>query len=309
MISDNISFLTDYLDSSLSLAIPIAFAALGGLFSERSGVVNIGLEGLLLTGAFVGAASSVLTENISLAIIIAILVGGCVGGLHAYLCVSLKVDQIVSGLAINLASAGLTSYGARLLFDSGTIALTKLPKLEIPGLKSIPIFGVVFQQDILFYLLLILIIISTYIIFNTYWGLTLRAVGESAVAAEATGIPVSKVRYFYVILSGVLTSLGGVYLALVHVGFFTEGMSAGKGFIAIAAIILGRWHPIYTSLACFLFGATEALQLRIQAFNLDIPYQFLVMLPYLIALLALVGIAGKSTPPAALGKAFNSQHR
>ncbi|MEL7037443.1 MAG: ABC transporter permease [Cyanobacteria bacterium J06592_8] len=309
MISDNISFLTDYLDSSLSLAIPIAFAALGGLFSERSGVINIGLEGLLLIGAFVGAASSILTENISLAIIIAILVGGCVGGLHAYLCVSLKVDQIVSGLAINLAAAGLTSYGARLLFDSGTIALTKLPKLEIPGLKSIPIFGVLFQQDILFYLLLILIIISTYIIFNTYWGLTLRAVGESAVAADATGISVIKVRYLYVILSGVLTSLGGVYLALVHVGFFTEGMSAGKGFIAIAAIIFGRWHPVYTSLACFLFGATEALQLRIQAFNLDIPYQFLVMLPYLIALLALVGIAGKSTPPAALGKAFNSQHR
>ncbi|MEB3279283.1 MAG: ABC transporter permease [Lyngbya sp.] len=309
MISENLSFITDYFSSSISLAIPLAFAALGGLFAERSGVINIGLEGLLLTGAFVGAASSVLTENLAISILIAVVIGGSVGGVHAYLCVSLNVNQIVSGLAINLAASGLTAYGARLLFNTGTVALPKLPQLEIFGLKSIPVFGVIFQQDILCYLLLILIALSTYIIFKTHWGLTLRAVGESAVAADATGISVVKVRYICVILSGILASLGGVYLALVHVGFFTEGMSAGKGFIAIAAIIFGRWHPVYTSLACFLFGATEALQLRIQAFNLDIPYQFLVMLPYLIALFALVGIAGKSTPPAALGKAFNSQHR
>ncbi|WP_413162772.1 ABC transporter permease [Capilliphycus salinus ALCB114379] len=309
MISENLSFITDYFSSSISLAIPLAFAALGGLFAERSGVINIGLEGLLLTGAFVGAASSVLTENLAISILIAVVIGGCVGGVHAYLCVSLNVNQIVSGLAINLAASGLTAYGARLLFNTGTVALPKLPKLEIFGLKSIPVLGVIFQQDILCYLLLILIGLSTYIIFKTHWGLTLRAVGESAVAADATGISVVKVRYICVILSGILASLGGVYLALVHVGFFTEGMSAGKGFIAIAAIIFGRWHPVYTSLACFLFGTTEALQLRIQAFNLDIPYQFLVMLPYLIALFALVGIAGKSTPPAALGKAFNSQHR
>lgn len=309
MTLEILSFLTDYFSSSLSLTVPLAFAALGGLFAERSGVINIGLEGLLLTGAFVGAATSVFTQNLGIAILFAIFIGGCVGGLHAYLCISLNVNQIVSGLAINLAAAGLTAYGARLFFSTGTIALPTLTKIEIWGLRSIPILGVLFQQDILCYLLLVLIALSTYILFKTHWGLTVRAVGESAIAADATGISVIKVRYICVILSGILASLGGVYLALVHVGFFTEGMSAGKGFIAIAAIIFGRWHPVYTSLACFLFGATEALQLRIQAFNLDIPYQFLVMLPYLIALFALVGIAGKSTPPAALGKAFNSQHR
>ncbi len=297
-------FLTDYLSSSLNLSIPIAFAALGGLFSERSGVINIGLEGLLLTGAFVSAATSILTGNVGVAILCAILAGAILGLIHAYLCVTLEVNQIVSGLAINLATAGLTAYGSRLLFKTGTIALANIPNLNLLGLKNLPILGIIFNQNPILYVFFLLIPLSTYLIFKTHWGLALRAVGEYPAAADTAGISVVKVRYLSVILSGCLASLGGVYLALVHVGFFTEGMSAGKGFIAIAAIIFGRWHPIYTTLACFLFGATEALQLRIQAFNLNIPYQFLVMLPYLIALFALIGLAGKYHPPAALGKKF-----
>ena len=140
---------------------------------------------------------------------------------------------------------------------------------------------------------------SSYLLFKTSFGLTLRAVGESPRAAEAAGIPVILVRYLSVVLSGCLAALGGAYLVLIHVKFFMEDISAGKGFIALAALIFGRWHPVGTVLACLLFGATEALQLRIQAFNLNIPYQFLVMLPYITALFALVGLVGKSTPPAA----------
>lgn len=302
-MSEPLAFLSDYLSASLRLSVPLAFAALGGLYSERSGVLNIGLEGLLLTGAFVSAATVFYTGNVGLATLAALVVGGLVGLLHAFLCVTLRVDQLVSGLAINLSAAGLTAFLSRLVFNSKTTQpLPGIEAIAIPGLKEIPIIGsLLFNQDLLVYLLLLLVPLSNYILFKTSLGLTLRAVGESPRAAETAGIPVILVRYLSVTLSGCLAALGGAYLVLVHVKFFMEDISAGKGFIALAALIFGRWHPVSTVLACLLFGATEALQLRIQAFNLNIPYQFLVMLPYVTALFALVGLVGKSTPPAALG--------
>jgi simple sugar transport system permease protein len=308
---DNLNFFTDYLIASLRLSVPLAFAALGGLFSERSGVLNIGLEGMLLSGAFASAAGAFFTGNVWLGILSAILVGGLVGLLHAYLCVTLRVDQLVSGLAINLTAAGLTSFWSRVLFSSGQAQ--QLPGIQIigiPGFKNIPIIGnLLFNQDPLIYLLFLLIPLSTYVLFRTSLGLSLRAVGEYPRAADTAGVSVTRVRYVAVTLSGCLAGLGGAYLTLVHVKFFVEDISAGKGFIALAALIFGRWHPVSTALACLLFGATEALQLRIQAFNLNIPYQFLVMLPYVIALLALVGLAGKSTPPAALGVPYIPESR
>lgn len=307
--SSNLSFFSDYLVASLRLSVPLAFAALGGLFSERSGVLNIGLEGMVLAGAFVSAAGAFLSGNVWLGILAAVVVGGLVGLLHAALCVTLRVDQLVSGLAINLVSAGLTAFFSRLVFTSDTVQ--KLPGLEtiaLPGLKDLPLVGpLLFNQDPLVYLVLVLVPLTTYLLFYTSLGLTLRAVGEYPRAADTAGIRVAGVRYLSVILSGVLASLGGAYLALVHVRFFSEDMSAGKGFIALAALIFGRWHPVSTVLACLLFGATEALQLRIQALGQGIPYQFLVMLPYAIALLALIGLAGKSTPPAALGLPYRKE--
>ncbi|MBD1879653.1 ABC transporter permease [Coleofasciculus sp. FACHB-T130] len=308
---DHLNFFTDYLIASLRLSVPLAFAALGGLFSERSGVLNIGLEGMLLSGAFASAAGAFFTGNVWLGMLLAIVIGGLVGLLHAYLCVSLRVDQLVSGLAINLTAAGLTSFWSRVLFNSGQAQ--QLPGIQIigiPGLKNIPVIGnLLFNQDPLIYLLFLLVPLSTYLLFRTSLGLSLRAVGEYPRAADTAGVSVTKVRYVAVTLSGCLAGLGGAYLTLVHVRFFVEDMSAGRGFIALAALIFGRWHPISTALACLLFGATEALQLRIQAFNLNIPYQFLVMLPYVIALLALVGLAGKSTPPAALGIPYIPESR
>ncbi|MFE1748882.1 ABC transporter permease [Coleofasciculus sp. H7-2] len=308
---DNLNFFTDYLIASLRLSVPLAFAALGGLFSERSGVLNIGLEGMLLSGAFASAAGAFFTGNVWLGMLLAIIVGGLVGLLHAYLCITWRVDQLVSGLAINLTAAGLTSFWSRVLFNSGQAQ--QLPGIQIigiPGLQNIPIIGnFLFNQDPLIYLLFLLIPLSTYVLFRTSLGLSLRAVGEYPRAADTAGVSVTKVRYVAVTLSGCLAGLGGAYLTLVHVRFFVEDMSAGKGFIALAALIFGRWHPVSTALACLLFGATEALQLRIQAFNLNIPYQFLVMLPYVIALLALVGLAGKSTPPGALGVPYIPESR
>lgn len=311
MASDRISFFSDYLVASLRLSVPIAFAALGGLFSERSGVLNIALEGMLLTGAFVSAAGVFYTDNVWVGIGAALVVTGVVGLLHAFLCVTLHVDQLVSGLAINLAAAGLTAFGARIAFAGGEVQqIEGLSPIGIPLLKDIPLVGLLlFEQDLLLYFLIFLVILSTYLLFHTSLGLSLRAVGEYPRAADTAGVSVNITRYASVILSGCLAGLGGAYLTLVHVKFFTEGMSAGKGFIALAALIFGRWHPVGAFFACLLFGATEALQLRIQAFNLEIPYQFLLMLPYLIALFALVGLAGKSTPPSALGVPYVKESR
>lgn len=302
---------TDYFLASLHLAVPLAFAALGGMYSERSGVLNIALEGLLLTGAFSSAVATFYTGNPYLGVLCALIVGGLVGLLHAFLSVTLYVNQLVSGLAINLVAAGLTSFLARLVFQGSTTQ--RLPAIEpivIPGLANLPLLGsLLFQQDFLVYLLIVIVAVSVYILFFTSFGLTLRAVGEYPQAATASGLSVSRVRYWAVILSGCLASLGGAYLTLVQINFFTEEMSAGKGFIAIAALIFGRWHPLGSTLACFLFGATEALQLRIQALGANIPYQFLVMLPYAIALLALLGLAGKSTPPQGLGTPYLPDHQ
>ncbi|BAT52633.1 sugar ABC transporter, permease protein [Nostoc sp. NIES-3756] len=308
---NNLNFLSDYLIASINLAVPLAFAALGGMYSERSGVLNIALEGMLLTGAFTSALATFYTNNPWLGLLSALIAGGLVGLLHAFLCVSLYVNQLVSGLAINLVAAGLTSFLARLVFQgNSTQRLAGIEPINIPFLSDIPLLGaLLFQRDIFVYLLLILIAVSTYILFNTSFGLTLRAVGEYPQAAATTGVSVSKVRYLAVIISGCLASLGGADLALVQIRFFSENMSAGKGFIAIAALIFGRWHPVGSTLACLLFGATEALQLRIQALGANIPYQFLAMLPYAIAIFALLGLAGKSKPPQGLGVPYSPENR
>lgn len=297
----NNDFFSDYLVSTLRLSVPLAYAAMGGLFSERSGVLNIGLEGMLLTGAFTSAAATFYSRNVWVGIGAALIVGGLVGLLHAFLCVTLRVNQLVSGLAINLVAGGLTSFLGRLIFTSNTERLPIVPALKIPVIANIPIIGILFKQDILVYLLFLIIALTTYFLFYTNPGLNLRAVGEYPSAADAAGISVTLVRYIAVVVGGCLVGCGGAYLALVQVNYFAEGMSAGRGFIAIASLIFGRWHPIACVLACLLFGATEALQLRIQAFGVNIPYQFLTMLPYVVALIALVGGMGKSIPPAALG--------
>ncbi|ARV58949.1 branched-chain amino acid ABC transporter permease [Nostocales cyanobacterium HT-58-2] len=309
--TNNINFFSDYLVSSLHLAVPLAFAALGGLFSEKSGVLNIALEGMLLTGAFTSAATTFYTGNVWFGVLATLIAGGLVGLLHAFLSVTLRVDQLVSGLAINLVAAGLTSFLSRLVFSGGsTQHILGIKPIIVPGLASIPLIGpLLFQQDILVYLLFIFFFLTTYILFHTSPGLTLRAVGEYPKAVDAAGVSVYQVRYLAVVVSGCFAALGGAYLTLAQVQYFAEGMSAGKGFIAIAALIFGKWHPIGTGLACLLFGATEALQLRIQTLNAGIPYQFLIMLPYVTAMLALVGLAGKSTPPAALGIPYLKENR
>ena len=231
----------DFVLASISLSVLLAFAALGGLWSERSGVINIGLEGMLLSGAFAGAVGALWAGDAIAGLLFAIVVGGLVGLLHAYLCVTLKVNQLVSGLAINLLAIGLTSFLVRVIYGEGiTPRLPEITTLNIPLLHHIPVVGpIFFQQDLVVYALVLLIIVSTYILYSTGHGLALRAVGDYPKAADSSGINVAFVRYVSVIASGCLSGLGGAYLSLGHVRFFTENISAGKGFIALAALIFG----------------------------------------------------------------------
>lgn len=207
---DNLTFFSDYLVASLRLTVPLAFAALGGLYSERSGVLNIALEGMLLTGAFSSAVATFYTGNVWVGVFAALIAGGMVGLLHAFLCVTLRVDQLVSGLAINLVASGMTSFLARLVFSGGSTQ--RLPGIEaivIPGLADIPLLGsILFQQDIFVYLLIFLVIITTYTLFYTSFGLTLRAVGEHPQAAKTSGINVELVRYWAVAIAGCLGQFG-----------------------------------------------------------------------------------------------------
>ena len=300
------SFLVDYLAATIRLSIPLGFAALGGMWSERSGVLNIALEGMLLTGAFVSAAIAFLSNNGWLGLIIGSISAGLVGLLHAYLSITLQVNQIVSALGINLSVSGLSAFFSRLVFSQGTT--NTLPTLSFFNSLTPSKFKQFLSIENLFIgFLIFLLFSSSYLLFSTNFGLSVRAVGQYPLAAETAGISVKLIRYSCVILSGLLCGVGGAYLALVHIQYFAEGIVAGKGYIALAAVIFGRWHPLGIISACFLFGATEALQLRMQAFNLNIPYQFLNTLPYLIALLALLGLGGKVWPPKALGIPYNRE--
>ncbi|MEL4895903.1 ABC transporter permease [Crocosphaera sp. Alani8] len=228
------------------------------------------------------------------------------GLLHAYLSITWKVNQIVSALSINLSISGLSAFFTRLIFSQGTT--NPLPKLSIfESLMPSQLISFVSIENLFTFFLILVTIFSLHLLFYTNFGLSVRAVGQYPLAAETAGISVKLIRYICVTLSGLLCGIGGAYLSLVHIQYFAEGIVAGKGYIALAAVIFGRWHPLGIMAACFLFGATEALQLRIQAFNLNIPYEFLNMLPYLVALLALLGLGGKISPPKSLGVAYNKE--
>ena len=299
-------FMADFLGSSLRLSVPIVFAAIGGVLAERSGVFNISLEGCILGGAFGAAVGTYLTGSPFCGLMLGITVAGSVGIMLAVLAVGLGINQLVAGIAINLLMVGLTSYLARLILGGdATSTLPGFHPISLPGLASIPIIGpVLFQQDILTYLMYLVVPASWWFLYRTPWGLNVRAIGDYPVAADSAGISVPYVRTACVIVSCMLAGVGGAYLVLSQVFVFTEHMSAGKGFIALAALILGRWNPVGAFLACIFFGMSDALQLRLQFTSPDVPYQLFSMVPFLASLLALVLLTGKVRPPAAIGKKY-----
>lgn len=298
----------DFLATSVRLSIPIVFAAIGGVFSERSGVYNIGLEGMILLGAFGAAVGSFFSGQPLVGLVVGASCGFLGGLLLSFLNVILKVDQFVSGIAVNILCLGLTAFLARTIFQGqgNTTILAGFEKINIWPFSNLPIVGkVIFGQDLMIYLAYLLIPASWFVLTKTKWGLFIRAAGDDPLAADSSGIPVNRLRFCCVTLSCVIASLGGCYLVLSQVFVFSEHMSAGKGFVALAAIILGRWKPVWILSACLFFGVCDALQLRLQFENPDIPYQAFVILPYVASIVAIVVLAGKSrAAPEAIGKPY-----
>lgn len=294
------SVLLSILSTTLSSATPLIFAALGGLFSERSGVVNVALEGIMLISAFTSVAFAYYTGNAWMALILTMLIGGLVGLVHAVVSIKFKAEHVVSGTGINFLAVGLTGLLMQSIFGlaGASPRVDKLPTLGFPGFLNIPVLS---GHNVLVYLAIVMVLGAHYFLNKTPWGLRLRAVGEHPRAADTVGINVIKYRYFGVIASGVIASIGGTYLALGPLGFFFEGMTVGKGFIALAALIFGKWTAFGALLACLLFGFFDALQIQLQVWGFSVPSQIIRSIPYLLTIFAVVGAVGRSTPPAAVG--------
>lgn len=291
--------------STLRLSTPLIFAALGGLWSERAGVINIALEGMMLAGAFSAAAVTALTGNAWVGVAAALLAGLMVAWIHASATITWRADQVVSGTAINLLLLGIPALLSGAIFGS-TGATPQLPKDQVlPDLiffdpQSSPILASVFNQKPLVYLAFLLLAGTAYLLARTSFGLRLRAVGENPEAADTAGVSVKRIRYAGVLLSGGLAALGGAYLSIGQNSLFTRNMTAGRGFIALAALIFGKWSPGGAVLACLLFGLAEAVAIRMEG-TVDLPTQFVQMIPYLLTIVALAGLIRRATPPRALG--------
>jgi general nucleoside transport system permease protein len=295
---------SDLWQSTLQFAALLLLPALGGVISERSGVVNIAMEGMMLTGAYAGVMTTLATHSVIIGVAGAMIAGGLMALVHAIVSINFKANQIVSGIAINIAALGLTNY---LLFiqtgGQGVPSLKdalRLPNLAWGPLANIPFIGrVLFQQNIIFYVAVLILLGIQFLLFRTNIGLRIRAVGEHPQAADTAGVNVRLIRYLCVIGSGFLSGLAGAYLALGIAGIFNSNMTAGFGFIALAAMIFGKYTPWGTAGACIIFGLGQALSVRMQ--DSGISASLLSTLPYILTIIALVGLVGRTTPPAADG--------
>lgn len=304
------------LASTFRLATPLIFAALGGVFTERSGVVNIALEGIMVMGAFFAILGVYLTGSVWIGLLSAIIAGIITSLLLGVLAVNLKANQVVAGVAINILAVSLTSLLLQLVWqrsgqtDSLESSFSSAPGILKP-LESIPVIGDFFGGLTPFvYFAVIAAIVSYVVLFKTPFGLRVRAVGEHPKAADTVGINVYKTRYICVMISGALAGIGGAALSIGAVNIFAEGMTAGKGFIAIAAMIFGKWHPIGALAACLFFGFCEAVQINPQPLGLGfIPSELLTMVPYIATILALIGVVGKAVAPKASGQPYEKGHR
>ena len=293
--------------AGIKMATPLLMTSIGEIFSERSGVVNIGLEGMILAGALGGMLGSYFTGNEWVGLITGMASGLLLAGIFTLVAVHLKADQVVTGAAINLFALGITGVVYRRIFGVTGSALTvqTFQPVTLPGIDRIPILGeIVSGHTALVYLGFVLVPVAAWLLFSTSVGLAIRSVGEYPKAADTAGIPVYRVRHICVLVSGILAGAAGGYLSLAHANTFIEGMSAGRGFIALAIVIFGRWHPVGAMGAALLFGTANAVQFQFQAIGSTVPYQFFLMLPYVLSLIVLVLFAGRSYPPAALAQAY-----
>jgi simple sugar transport system permease protein len=300
----SIAVVVALLAATLRMATPLIFAGLGGVFSEKSGVVNVGLDGMMTIGAFFAVLGTFLTKSPIIGIFIGMLAGAVLASIHAFLSIHLRADQVISGTAINLFSTAFAAFMIHKVFNKGgqTDLVTAMP-YNVPGfIKNIPIIGDLIGQINWFVIVaLILVFVVSFAIYKTPFGLRIRAVGEHPAAADTLGINVYRTRYICVILSGALAGLGGAALSLGITPLYREGMVAGRGFIALAALIFGNWTPKGTMWACLLFGFADAFQMKAQSFGWSLPQEIYSMFPYVMTMLALAGFVGKTQPPAADG--------
>jgi simple sugar transport system permease protein len=283
------------------LATPIVYGSLGGLFSERAGIVNIGLEGMMLTGAFAGVAVSQFSGFAWLGVLAAVAAGGLLGLLHGVITVKFAGNQVVSGTGINIFALGFTAYMSQVLWGSRGASEGYVPGLQpisIPLLQDVPILGdIISGHTPLVYLMIVITVLSYVILFKTPLGLRIRAVGERPEAADTAGINVFKTKYLCLIISGMLAGVGGAFLSLGHLNLFALGMTGGRGFIALAAMILGKWMPFGALGASVLFGFADALQMRLQSLGI-LPPQIILAIPYILTVAVLAGVVGKAIPPS-----------
>jgi general nucleoside transport system permease protein len=284
--------------STVRLSTPLILAALGGLFSERSGVINIALEGMMLAGAFTAAAVTYAVGSPFVGLLAGMGAGMLIAAIHAVACIRYRADQVVTGTAINILMIGVPG------FLSGAFFLSSGSTPQIPRDQLIPWTPIVIA--------IALVPITWYVLYKTPFGLRLRSVGENPEAADAAGVPVARMRYAGVLLSGILAGVGGAYLSIGQSSLFTRNMTSGRGFIALAALIFGKWRPVQTMLACLLFGLTEAVTIQMQGVvklpsGEDIPVQFIHMVPYMLTIIVLAGFIGSSRSPKALGIPYQKE--
>lgn len=306
-----LEFITNLLAATIRLSTPITLAAIGAVICERSGIVNIAMEGIMLVGAFFAAIIALQTGNPWLGLLAGVAFGGVYSLIHAFATVSLHLDHVVSGAVLNVLAIGLTRYLMVLIeghpgtTDSVPLSLRDF-QFGIPLLNRIPVLGpMFFDQTPIVYMSFILIALFSWFLFRTKTGLHIRASGEHPLALETIGVSVYRMRYLGVFISGLVGGMAGAYLSIEAARSFTEGMTAGKGFIAMAAMISGGWHPIGAFLAALFFGFADALQVRFQVNQIaDLPEELFIVLPYVLTVVAVAGLVRRSRPPKAVGTDF-----
>jgi simple sugar transport system permease protein len=317
------------LATTISVATPLTLGALAGIFCERAGVVNIGIEGMMLSSAFFGWLAAVYMNTVLvvgplpsllIGVVAAVLVGGLLGLLHAVLSVTYKVDQVIGGTVINILAIGITGFlNRQLFFESGSVfggqvphAPGVLPRIRIPILYNIPVIGRIFDQQLIAISAIVLVVVTFFVFNYTRWGLRTRAVGEHPRAADTVGINVARMRYWNVIIGGLVAGLAGAYFTLESVPSFEPLMTNGRGFISLAAVIFGNWSAFGAWAAALVFGAAQALQINLQFFREQIPAQWAFLqqayvvglVPYVLTMVIMTGIIGKTSPPAADGQPY-----
>ncbi len=305
-MNSTLTFILAFMAAAIRMAVPLTYASLGESISERCGIINIGLESFMLSGAFFGYTAAYYSGSLLVGFICGMLAGMLISLIHGVLTISLHQDQTIAGVALNIFTLGVVTFIFTVsASSSGGASIATLQSIPIPGLSSIPIIGdLLFNNDIVVYLLILLVVGTSFYLRRTFWGMELCAIGENPQAADSVGIRVYKIKYLAELFNGAMCGIGGAYITLAQVGRYTDNITSGRGYIALAIVVFGKRNPYGVMLASLFFGAANALQYRMQSIGIPLPSQLFVGLPYVLTVLALLVSARKGSDPMALGKPY-----